>query len=792
MCRNRLLYVCLAGTLVWIGGHTLTYGDGKASLGRGGDLKPGKPFGIPRRITWTTSRVIGSPDPPLPYRVRRVFPNLDVKYPISVAHEPGTDQILLVHQLKSWIGAGRILRIKDDGKGAESSVLLEIDRTIYGLTFHPNYRRNGFLFIGSNGPVSTADQDIPGKRFRPEAVKTTRVSRFTVQRQPPFACDPKSEKIIIEWPSNGHNGGDLAFGPDGMLYISSGDGTSDSDTDHTGQDLSKLLAKVLRIDVDHPTPGKPYAVPADNPFLKTPGARPETWAYGFRNPWRLHIDQPTGDLWVGNNGQDLWEQIYLVQRGANYGWSVVEGTHPFYPNRKRGPTPFSQPIAEHSHAEARSLTGGLVYRGRALPKLNGAYVYGDWSTGKIWGIRHAKGKVTWHQELADTTLQITGFGTDSKGELLIVDYGGGLYTLEPAPPQAPAAPFPTRLSETGLFASVPEHRPAPGLIPYSVNAPLWSDGADKERFIALPGDSIIDFTADRGWNFSDGAVLVKTFSLGKRRIETRLLTRQQGQWAGYSYIWNDEQTDATLVAAAGMDRTYPNRDGKPQSWHFPSRAECMVCHSRAANFVLGPSTLQMNKDHDYAGAIDNQLRTLEHIGVLGVSRMEHFQEFKRNLQAVRRLFFIPRMLGRRLDQGLNRLEAMLGQPSLHVDRLPRSPWRYPRLVDPADARGDLNLRARSYLHANCSQCHVLAGGGNAAIDLEFATLPAKMALFGVRPQHQSFEIADARLIVPGNPERSVLYQRLARRGPGQMPPLASSVVDQEAVRLVREWIVRMK
>ena len=370
--------------------------------------------------------------------------------------------------------------------------------------------------------------------------------------------------------------------------------------------------------------------------------------------------------------------------------------------------------------------------------------------------------------MADTTLQITGFGTDSKGELLIVDYGGGLYTLEPVPNEPPTAPFPTRLSETGLFASVRDHRPAPGLIPYSVNAPLWSDGAEKERFIALPGDTTIDMTADRGWNFPDGAVLVKTFTMAKRRIETRLLTRQQGKWAGYSYAWNDEQTEATLVGAAGMDRAFPVDAGKrEQTWHYPSRAECMVCHSRAANFVLGPSTLQMNKDHNYGGVIDNQLRTLEHIGILRVSRMEHFQEFKRNVQAVRGVVFLPRPVNRWLDRGMERTEAALRRQPPQTHLLPRSPRRYPRLVDPADERADLNARARSYLHANCSQCHVLAGGGNAAIDLEFAIAPDRMGLFGVRPQHQTFEIADARLILPGDPERSVLYRRITRAAPGK-------------------------
>jgi glucose/arabinose dehydrogenase len=758
-----------------------------------------RPFGLTKRIPWTTSRVIGSPEPPRPYRVRRTFANLKVPYPIAVAHEPGTKNILLVHQLWPWVGPGRVLRIRDDGNGESSAVLLAIDRTIYGLAFHPDFAKNGYLYLGSNGPVTAEDRDIPGQRFKPGAAKTTRISRFTVSRQAPYECDPKSEKVIIEWPSNGHNGGDLAFGKDGMLYISSGDGTADSDIDLAGQDLSKLTAKVLRIDVDRPADGRAYDTPADNPFVKVASARPETWAYGLRNPWRLHIDRQSGDLWVGNNGQDLWESLYLVERGANYGWSLVEGTHPFYPQRKQGPTPISKPIAEHSHAEARSLTGGLVYHGSKLTDLRGAYLYGDWSTGKFWGLRHDKGKVTWHKELADTTLQVTGFGTDSSGELLIVDYGGALYTLEPTPEEKMPSRFPTRLSETGLFRSVAEHRVDPALIPYSVNAPLWSDGADKERFIALPGKSQIDFTGERGWGFPEGAVLVKTFSLGGRRIETRLLTLQHGKWAGYSYEWNDEQTDAVLLPTAGKDR--PFAVGKrQQTWHYPSRVECQVCHSRAANFVLGPSLLQMNRDHDYGGVIDNQLRALEHIEVFRVSAAERFLDARRKVRAAGAAVpGLDKLLGQlpgaaavshQIEDQSEALEDAIRKDKSSTDRLPRPAERYPRLVDPYDKRNELEARARSYLHANCAQCHVTAGGGNSPIDLEFTTSREKMRLVGARPQHQTFDVADALVITPGNAEKSVLYQRVSRRGPGQMPPLATSVVDQGAVDLLRDWIAQ--
>ena len=341
---------------------------------------------------------------------------------------------------------------------------------------------------------------------------------------------------------------------------------------------------------------------------------------------------------------------HLIQRGANYGWSVYEGSHPFYLTRKLGPAPLTPPTVEHSHSESRSLTGGVVYRGRRFPELQGAYIYGDYSTGKIWAVRHDGIRVLWHKEIADTALQVTGFGTDSQGEILIVDIrgqeDGGFYSLEPTPAEKLTAPntFPARLSQTGLFRSVKGHVPEPALISYTVNAPLWSDGAYKERYIALPGaKSQIDVTPNAGWNFPDGAILVKSFALemeegnpGSRRwIETRLLVKQSGEWVGYSYLWNDAQTEATLVDAQGTDREFAIRetrspehpDGiRKQTWHYPSRAECMACHSRAANYVLGLTTLQMNREHDYGKFRDNQLRVLERLGALRVNWVQNMKD----------------------------------------------------------------------------------------------------------------------------------------------------------------------
>jgi hypothetical protein len=487
---------------------------------------------------------------------------------------------------------------------------------------------------------------------------------------------------------------------------------------------------------------------------------------------------------------------------------VYEGSHPFYPNRKMGPAPHTKPTVEHPHSEARSLTGGLVYYGDRFPELRGAYIYGDYSTGKIWAIRHDGKRAKWHREIADTSLQITAFAEDPRGEILIADNRGngegGFYTLEPTPKDVKRPVFPRRLSESGLFRSVKGHEVQPGLIPYSVNAQLWSDGAHKERFIALTGpDAKIDVTPARGWNFPDGTVLVKSFALeteegnpaSRRWVETRFLTRQEGEWVGYSYRWNEQQTDAELVSAKGADRTYRIRvprsaeypDGvRKQVWHYPTRAECMSCHTRAANFVLGPNTLQMNRLHDYGGTRKNQLEVLEQLGVL---RVNYPQEAQDALRAEARA---RGMSEEQANAYVAKQASRGGQRQAGTSTLlTQSPARTPRLADPYDTKADLDQRARSYIHSNCAACHVEAGGGNAQMELEWTTPADKMRVLDVKPLHDAFGIREPRLVAPGDPDRSVLLRRIDHRERGHMPPLGTSRVDTAAVELVREWIRRM-
>lgn len=707
-----------------------------------------KPVWLEKRVLWTDSHVVGSPEPPLPFRITPTYPKLEFKQALFGIRQPGSDRYLVIQQ------DGKIFSFPQNQNTEKPELFFDAGRTTYSLCFHPRYEENGYIYVFTNGPID-------GKNHN-------RISRFTVDLKGTQRPDPKSELKVLEYGSAGHNGHHLLFGPDGMLYISSGDGTSGMDPKLDAQNTSNLRGNILRIDVDHPAKDKPYSVPADNPFVKRKNTRPEIWAYGFRNPFRIQFDPASNNLWVADIGQDAYEMIHWVRKGMNAGWSIMEGAHPLNLERPRGPDPITPPIVEHPHAEMRSITGGYFYQGKKFPELKGAYLYGDYDTGKIFGVRYdyEKKKITWQQELADTSIRVLSIDPDNHGEPVIIDYGEGkLYTLERTPTDLPRPKFPRKLSETGIFADVSKHQVKPGVIPYSVNSPLWSDGAIKDRFIALPGDSKITRSGNkdwRGWRFQQGAVLVKSFSLemeadnpeSRRLIETRLLTLQagprDGEWVGYTYRWNEEQTDAFLIEKGGTDVTFTIRDAQAKGgtrqhvWHYPSRAECMSCHTREARYTLGLNTLQMNRTHDYGhGHHENQIEMLNRLGIF-------------------------------------------------TNPLPKKRQEMARLVNPYDETQPLETRARSYLQANCAHCHVANGGGNSEMVLDFITAREKMNILDIAPRHQNLDVNKARLIAPGHPERSLLLQRAGRVGKGQMPPLGKSIVDGPALKMLRQWVASLQ
>src|SRR5262245_44811570 len=561
-----------------------------------GQLPPAK------RVPWTTSKITGAPEPPRPYVIERVFSSLAFDQPVELLVIPGTSRLAVLELM------GNVYSIEDPQLAAVAKRELICDIAasderffrLYGMTSHPKFAENRYCYISY-----VLKDRLPG---------CSRVSRFKMPAGDPPRIDVATEEVLLTWQGQGHNGAHLQFGPDGYLYVSTGDGGDSFPPDGrtTGQNLTDLEASILRIAVDRPAEGRLYSIPADNPFVNLAAARGEVWAYGLRNPWKMCFDPADGSLWTGDVGWEMWEMIYRIERGGNYGWSVVEGPQPVHNERPTGPTPIVPPTVAHSHIEARSITGGYFSQTSRLRELRGAYIYGDYVTGKIWGLKHAGPTVTWREELVDTPLQMASFGLDPAGDVLIVDHPTGtLHRLVPNPRRAANADFPKRLSETGLFADTAQQLPAPGVVPYAINAEPWADNTTAQRFVALPGNaqlgtykktnSQVGYIAGE-WSFPDGGVLAKTISIGagpsSRRLETQILHFDVDTWKAYNYIWNDEQTDATLAENIGADRvvgwdkTAPETDGPPsadrqQIWHQSSRTECLLCHTTRVGSILG-------------------------------------------------------------------------------------------------------------------------------------------------------------------------------------------------------------
>ena len=720
------------------------------------DSSATKPQGSAKREAWASSRIKGSPDPAPPYRVEPAFPALKFEQPLDLSAAPGTERLFVAEQ------AGRILSFENRQDVSQADLVVDLKKAIpeltavYSITFHPDFNTNRKAYICYIEGNDTPDGSC--------------VSEFLVSTADVPTIDPASEREIIRWWSGGHNGCSLKFGPDGFLYISTGDGGAPSPPDPlmAGQDVSNLLSNILRIDVDHHDAEKAYGVPADNPFINMPDVRPEIWAFGFRNPWRMSFDKVRGDLWVGDVGWQLWEMVYRVERGGNYGWPIMEGPQPALPESRRGPAPISPPIVSHPHSEAASITGGFVYHGERLPELKEVYVYGDFQSGKVWGLKYENGRITSHRELAQTPVQLVSFGEDNAGEIYLVDYQRSqqIYQLVPNADDGQHVNFPRKLSETGLFTSTKEQTASPGVTSYEINAAQWADHASAERWMALPGAEPVHIDSDAKWIFPDGAVLAKTVSIemshgdsnSVRRLETQVLHREEGAWRPYTYAWNDEQSDAELVDAAGFTRTLQIRDAqtpsglREQSYRFASRGECQMCHNPWVEMKTTSIGIQSASP-------------------LAVSSMQWNTS-------------LPE------DPAQNQMTALHGHGWLagSVAELPSSTGRF---ANPYDTTAVLEERVRAYLHVNCSHCHQPHAGGSATIDLLHDVKLADAKLIDAKPGQGAFGISAARIVSPGDPLGSVLHYRMATIGSGRMPRIGSEEVDEQAVAMIREWIAQL-
>lgn len=361
------------------------------------------------------------------YEFKQVFKKAKFDRPIYLCPLPdGSNRLVIIEQ------AGRVLLIENNPEAAEFTVAYDDRDDVFspanggfneegllGIAFHPKFSENRQVFLHYS--VAKPRGNI--------------ISRFTMDES--FTkIDHASEEVImqIEQPFFNHNGGSITFGPDGYLYIALGDGGSANDPQGHGQNLKTLLASILRIDVDNKADGKNYAIPADNPFIDTKGARPEIFAYGLRNVWRMSFDRKTGTLWAGDVGQNLWEEIVIVEKGGNYGWNWVEGNHDFQPPANKAKMKdLVPPIVEYDHNLGKSVTGGYVYRGKAMPKMDGAYIYGDYQTGIIWTLRYDEDAKTLTQEPKVETVipEISSFGEDHDGEIYVISLQGRIYKWQP-------------------------------------------------------------------------------------------------------------------------------------------------------------------------------------------------------------------------------------------------------------------------------------------------------------------------------------------------------------------------
>ena len=676
------------------------------------------PLASAGRVPWTTSRVNGSPEPPPPARVERVLPNVTFKNPVELEHDTLRRAWWVAQQ------GGKLLVMDANTPPANvpetPHVALDLSahqrpfNQLLGFALDPGHATNRWLFVA----YVHADGKPDGSRL----------SRFTFSEGSRPVVDVASEVVLLTWLGGGHNGCALRFGPDHKLYVSTGDGSSPEPPDalRTGQRLDDLLSSILRLDVHPADPSKAWAVPVDNPFVNRPGARPEIWAYGFRNPWRMAF-APDGALWVSDVGWELWETVHRVTAGYNGGWAREEGPH-VVDASIAPPTPVGRPVAAHPHTEAASITGGVFHQGAELAPFRGHHVYGDWETGKIWALANQQGALP--REIADTPLKIVAFANGPGGETFLLDYqGGGLHRLRDhrAPP---SEPFPTLLSRTGLFADVARQEPAPGVLPYDVAEPRWHDGALARRWVAIPGDAPLEPGA-----WKPGTVLAKTLSLPSagashpRPIETQLLHFNGESWAAYAYQWNADATDAALVKAAGAVAEHDVPGEGRRRWGFQARSDCLRCHNPWAGFALGFNAAQL--------AAPGTLQRWRDLGWLATNVPVH--------------------------------------PPV-------------ALVHHQDASRPLDQRARSWLHVQCAPCHRFGAGAAVAARFGIEEPLDKLALVNVPPARGAFGIADARLVAPGDPGRSVTLHRILSGGPGHMPPIGPRQPDPSGARVVADWI----
>jgi len=488
-------------------------------------------------------------------------------------------------------------------------------------------------------------------------------------------------------------------------------------------------------------------------FERVSGVLPEIYAYGIRNPWRFSPDRVTGEMWIGDVGQNQREEVDLLRAGGDYGWRDVEGDicTPGV-SSTCDLTGYDDPVLTYPHSGAISgcsITGGYVYRG-PIASLYGRYLYADYCSGWVRGFLWDGTSVSDDRLISSPGVNITSFGEMESGELLFVANGNVRRFVESGSP--PVSDVPVKLSDNAALYAISTGTEVPGIIPHEPQEQFWTDGAIKTRHMAIPGVQQATYQPTAGWDFPDGTTLIKNYSLplidgdagSAVRVETRLLVKNAGDWRGFSYRWNEAETEAFLLTAASTRDFTIQTGGGPLSytWQFPSSSQCLQCHTTAANRALGLQTVQMNCDFLYptSGVTDNQLRTLDHIALFNPA-------------------------------------------------LPGAPGTLASMPGSTDLGASLEDRVKSYLQANCAHCHMPGGPTGTSLDLRWETILASMNIMDEIPTGGDLGVPDARIVKPGLPDESVLLLRMESLQQGvRMPPLSTTREDEAATALVRQWI----
>jgi glucose/arabinose dehydrogenase/mono/diheme cytochrome c family protein len=726
-----------------------------------------QPAASGRREANTTLRLSSAP-PVVDYSTTDALSGLAFNSPVALASPPGdTNRLFVVER------TGRIIVITNLFAPTRTVFLDISDRVnseyktnglegLASVVFHPGYAANRLFYV-----VYTLSN---------RSGKNNRLSRFESSPSNPNIALADSEMPLLTQKDEGygHNWNDLHFGADGYLYMAIGDEGDAQDQYQNSERIDKdYFSGILRIDVDkrpgslppnpHPATTSNYAVPPDNPFIGATSfhgvpvnpsqVRTEFYAVGLRNPWRISFDPVTGYLYCGDVGQHAVEEIDVIVKGGDYGWAYREGSAKGFRGDPPAGVSFIPPILEYKQGfgdlEGKCVIGGVVYRGARIPQLQGAYVFGDYVSGNIWALRYDGSKTTSFQRLtADGG--IAGFGFDPRnGDVLMADHDEGKIKRLEYHSASTGSPVPLTLAETGAFRDLATLTPQPGIIAYDINVPFWSDNARKRRWFSVPDPTqTIGFDRLGSWSFPPGTVWIKHFELeltkgvpqSARRLETRFLIRNANGLLGVTYRWDESQSNATLVPESGLDEQILVQDSgitRTQVWHYPSRNECLVCHTSVAGHVLGFNTAQLNRDFDHGGVTNNQIQMLSDAGYFGTN---------------------------------------IG-----------SPQSWPALALPDASAHSLEYRVRSYLAANCAQCHLPGGIGNGFFDARLVTPTSAAGLINGTLQNLQ-RIPQNRVVKPGSPELSMLLKRISTLGEGRMPPLASSVLDKSAIDLLTAWI----